>query len=406
MPNLLFVSIAFPPKNDPECLQTARYFKYLTKQTNWNIDVVTSQQPTLFMPTDASLEKYNKGYRQKIELKIIESKFTNYALRKMGMDKFLFPDSKMTFHWQWKKVISELDHAPSIIYSRSNPMSSAFMAMRLKQHFNCPWVMHLSDPWAISPLIKTHTKQIERSLIVEEELLKKADAVTFTSPQTMNLYTAHYHQYSTKFSVLPNVYDAEDIEVSDPILTNKLRIVYTGGLAGERNVFFLSEVLKKIGEKRPDFQKDIEFIFAGDCDRANKAFFATTMSCIKHLGILSYSQAKQLYKTAHMLLVVDNPTKANEAIFFPSKLLDYFVAQKKIWAVSPEQSTTRDVLQGYNHVAFKHEEIEPMAKFLLQCLEKFKEEDGSFFQASQTPTAYDASINSAKLQDLLKNLVG
>ena len=130
------------------------------------------------------------------------------------------------------------------------------------------------------------------------------------------------------------------------------------------------------------------------------------MPCIKHLGILSYSQAKQLYKTAHMLLVVDNPTKANEAIFFPSKLLDYFVAQKKIWAVSPEQSTTRHVLQGYNHVAFKHEEIEPMAKFLLQCLEKFKEEKGSYFQANQTPTAYDASIISAKLQDLLKNLVG
>ena len=38
MKNVLFVSIAFPPKNDPECLQTAKYFKYLVDTQKVNIN--------------------------------------------------------------------------------------------------------------------------------------------------------------------------------------------------------------------------------------------------------------------------------------------------------------------------------------------------------------------------------
>ena len=73
MKNLLFVSIAFPPKLDPECIQTSKYLKYLANLKNsFNIDVVTSAIPTLFMPFDPYLKPLENGYRQKIEIKIDE----------------------------------------------------------------------------------------------------------------------------------------------------------------------------------------------------------------------------------------------------------------------------------------------------------------------------------------------
>ncbi len=49
---ILFVSLAFPPKADPEGLQTAKYFHYLQKHKDLQIDVVTSAIPTL-MPWPA-----------------------------------------------------------------------------------------------------------------------------------------------------------------------------------------------------------------------------------------------------------------------------------------------------------------------------------------------------------------
>ena len=86
MKNVLFVSIAFPPKNDPECLQTAKYFKYLVHNGQVNIDVVTSKNPTLFMPVDEKLRKYAKGYRQLVEVPIYENKYTNFLIRKISPD--------------------------------------------------------------------------------------------------------------------------------------------------------------------------------------------------------------------------------------------------------------------------------------------------------------------------------
>lgn len=401
--NLLFVSIAFPPKNDPECLQTARYFKYLARQTNWNIDVVTSKQPTLFMPFDESLLNYDKGYRQKIEIPIVESKFGNYVQRKLGFGFLQFPDSKMTFHWQWRKVIRRLVNKPDAIYSRSNPISSAFMAMKLSLYYRCPWILHLSDPWAISPLREIPPRLLANYLQAENMMLNKAEAITFTTVPTLELYAQKYPQYSYKFSVLPNVYDPDDVhEISLPF-NDKFRVVYAGGLTGKRNVFFLKEVLEIVSRERPAVLKKIEFVFAGDMDRTNRQFFESPIECIKHIGQMPYDAVKKLCLSAQVLLVVDNPTEKEGAIFFPSKILDYFLTRRKIWAVTPLHSVTRDILEQYNHNAFEHNQVEGMANFLIESVAAFEERGNAAFQAGQIPIQFGAATNAVALSKLILN---
>ena len=150
MKRVLLVSIAFPPKNDPECLQVAKYLKYMA-QADLNFDIVTSSIPTLFMPYDSSLEKYSFPGMQKIEIPVWETKISNYVLQKAIPGGISYPDSKLTFHLQYRKVIKRLRNVPDIIYSRSNPVSSAVMACKLREYYKVPWVMHLSDPWVGSP---------------------------------------------------------------------------------------------------------------------------------------------------------------------------------------------------------------------------------------------------------------
>ena len=403
--NLLFVSLAFPPKNNPECIQTARYFKYLGKEHSWKVDVVTSSSPTLFMPVDVGLKKYDVGYRQKIEITLFESKLLNFVLRKLGMRRLLFPDSKMTFHWQWRNATHRLSVKPDLIYSRSNPMSSAVMALKLKKHFNVPWVMHMSDPWGISPLEDMPADTKRKALIMEEKLLNEACKITFTSSQTLNLYTARYPMFASKFSVLPNVYDPEDVREVSWSELKKLRIVYTGGLAGKRNVFFLNQVMKIASQRNPDLTSELEFIFAGDMDRSNRAFFEKAHPCLRHMGILSHADAQKLCESAHLLMVVDNPTLSQEAIFFPSKLLDYFLVKRKIWAVTPIRSVTRDLLRGTNHAAFHHDEIDAMVDFVLEDVRLFKMGELSFFQSDTVPPEFNAKTNARILSELLKQAV-
>jgi len=399
---LLFVSIAFPPKNDPECIQTARYFKYLKGTNKFEVTVITSKSPTLYMPVDPSLNKYAAEPSELIEIPIFENKYLNYAFRKIGFGRLLFPDSKMLFHWQWKKVIKKRPAKPDFIYSRSNPVSSSFMAMKLKQHYQCPWIMHLSDPWAISPLNEISLRDRARYLTMEQTLVTDADVITVTTEQTRQLYKQKYPESADKFHVLPNVYDPQDIMLVQQPAVQKLRVVYTGSLVAKRGVFFIESILKLLSALLPNYSEKLEFVFAGDVDRANKLFFEKKLPGITHVGLVSYAEAKALCQTAHLLLVVDNPTNSSEAVFFPSKLLDYFLAKRKIWAITPLNSSTREVLEVYNHEAFEHADIEGMVQFLMRSINQF-ESKSDLLYVRDLPEKFNAELNAEKLAQIISN---
>lgn len=399
--NVLFVSIAFPPKNDPECIQTARYFKYLKREPDLSFDVVTSSIPTLFMPVDETLSGLDTGYQTKIEIPVYEGKLTNFIMRKTGLGKLMFPESKMTFHWQWKKVVRAMNKRPDLIYSRSNPMSSAFMALKLKRYYKVPWVMHLSDPWALSPLERSG----QREASAEAMLIAEADHITFTTKETVQRYADHYPEHAHKFGVIPNVYDPDEVRVPVTPVGEKLRIVYTGGLAGQRSLFFLNQVLQQIQDRDKTLLDKIAIEVAGPMDRYNADFFKNTpFGCISHRGILTYEEAKRLQDSAHILLVVDNPTNTAGAVFFPSKLLDYFLTGKMIMACTPAGSVTRNILQDYGpSVCFAQTETEAMADFLLSQIKKISDPPDRASQV-ELPVKYSAKENAMLLAALFRRI--
>lgn len=276
------------------------------------------------------------------------------------------------------------------------------MARRLKQHYQCPWIMHLSDPWAISPLNEISLRDRMRYLSMEQTLVTEADVITVTTEQTQQLYKQKYPESADKFHVLPNVYDPQDIALIQQPAMQKLRVVYTGSLVGKRGVFFIESILKSLSTRLPNFAEKLEFVFAGDVDRANKLFFEKQLQGITHVGLISYVEAKALCQTAHVLLVVDNPTNSSDAVFFPSKLLDYFLAKRKIWAVTPLNSSTREVLVGYNHEAFEHTDIEGMVQFLVKSINQF-ESKSDLLRVRDLPERFNAQLNAEKLTQIILN---
>lgn len=398
--NILFVSIAFPPKNDPECIQSGRFFKYLSREKDFDIDVVTSKDPTLFMPVDDSLKPLDRGYRQKIAIPIFENRLTNYILRKVGLGKLMFPDSKMTFHWQVNRVRDKLKTKPDLIYSRSNPISSAFLGAALKRIYQVPWVMHFSDPWALSPLEPHDSSKLK----AEEELLRDANHVTFTTEGTRQLYVARYPHHAEKFSVVPNVFDEDELASLQTTQNKKFTIVYTGGLAGKRSLNFLDDVLVALQNIAPSLLDKISIQVAGPMDRANGAYFAQTpFRCIEHLGMLSYGAAKELQQRADLLLVADNPTDSQGAVFFPSKLLDYFLTGKKILAITPLHSTSRKILEDYNAACFTNTEALVIAAYLRDEIQGWT--SGRLEEQCMPPTMYSAKENAAHVAKLFRNTV-
>jgi len=394
MKKILLVSIAFPPKNDPESFQTAKYVKYLTK-TN-HVDVVTSKSPTLWMPFDEKLLAYIENVKQIISIRIIEPKYLSIFINKL-VRRFVWPDTRLTFHLQYKKVIKQLKEKPDVIYSRAFPLSSILMAKKLKKHYNVPWVLHLSDPWLESPLFDYNKSKYHQKK--EKECFDSANVISFTSLSTIDIYKNKYPEYSYKYKYFPNVYDDEDIQ-DMPLKEGQsdIKIVYTGSLNGSRSLKMLIEAINKIQKSKASIPYKIEVVVAGSLDSYNDKMIKENSDFIKYVGFLSIVDVKELQRSADILLAVDFDFKSSsDAIFFPSKLLDYFITKKPIIAITTKNSTTDLLLKEIDHFCVYHNDSYSLIELLLDLEEVTT-------KTYEIPTKYSALNNVERLTNLFNEL--
>lgn len=398
---MLFVSIAFPPKNDPECIQTAKYFKYLKEKCS--IDVVTSSMPTLFMPYDAKLEKYTEGVNQMIEVPIRENKYLNFIKRKMGVSAVDQPDSKAAFIKGANIVLSDLEEAPEIIYSRSYPISSALLAEKLADHYQVPWVLHLSDPWSISPMHNYSGELLKWHQRNEARVFQKAAAICLTSERTLKRYSELYPGLSGKFRISPNVYDPDDAgEQGQLVQTNS--IVYTGGLAGRRSASSFIGAMQSLLRSTEDNPSLPTLHFAGSFDRKNQAALNDAKMEIRDHGLLSYSESLELQRSARYLLLIDTPIDdPKNALYFPSKLLDYLLSGKPIIAVTYPGSTVDEVMQDEHGLKLYYGKEDLWPSLLADFL---GESDVQRKTAYSLPEEYSAKFQADSLCQLFEDLRG
>lgn len=401
--NILLVSIAFPPKRDPEALQVARYLSALTRMEGVQVDVVTSANPTLSMPTDEGLLRYARGYRQLVEVGFFESRYTNFALQKLWPGLLLRPDSRSGFWRRWKMAARALRSPPDVIYSRSFPLSSTLMAYHLAGHYDVPWVLHLSDPWTLSPLHSIAKAQAWNE-DAEAKCFARAAAITLTSQKTADLYRARYPQHAAKFRVLPNVYEGEALVPNPWSAGRRLRLVHTGSLIGSRSPAPVIAALERLAATRPEVRRDIEVVFAGLCDRENAALLARHADDVDYLGNVPLQQALAQQRGADVLLLLDSAFDDPAlAMFFPSKLLDYVTAQRRVIGITDRDSTSWQVIGQLglgDRVA--HRDVDGLCRVLVDTWAAWKQGDRSHFERSGGAEHLESGFNARRLMEIFR----
>jgi hypothetical protein len=406
--NVLFVSIAFPPKSDPEAMQAARYFKYLVRQPRISIDVVTSRNPTLWMPTDPTLQAYAAGVRQQIDVPIFEPRLASIALLKLFPSYVNLPDMRQSFYWQWRRVTRALHRRPDVIYTRSFPLSSAIMGHRLAGHYRVPWIMHLSDPWTESAIMNFRGLSKAYNVRAQAACFERAAAITLASPRMVDMYRARFPRLSSKFHLMPNVYDPDDVKTPSPrSLGERLRLVYTGSLRNDRSVRHLLAILEWCAVRSPEAMEGLSVELAGTMDSSERELLSSSrFPCLRHVGSLSLTQAQQLQREADMLLVIDSRLRPEDSVFFPSKLLDYLVTGRQILALTSPGSMTRDVVSDGLGRCFDHDETEAAGKYLLDCLAQHRSghAPGATLPGVLGDDRFSASANAGRLEALMRGL--
>lgn len=238
----------------------------------------------------------------------------------------------------------------------------------------------------------------------EQKCFERAGSVCFTSEQTLDAYSKMYFHLKNKFEIIPNVpYDnvkGDHFERSD-----KLRIVYTGGLAGSRSPYFFLAALERAILFKPDLENKLEVIVAGNIDSKSFRMFANTkVKCLKHIGAVSLDKSILLQKSCDVLLSIDNPIDdQSQAMFIPSKLYDYIKSQKRIIALTTKESATEKFLTRFKADVMEFNDIDGVKLKLLEYQTRFENGEYEYFkQDIALPSEFELTYNTKKLSSLLR----
>lgn len=405
--HVLWVCIGFPPKNDPDSLQVAKCFKYLLRHRDVAISAVTSANPTLWMTVDPALARYVEGCLQVIEIPIFEPRLLSIALLKFARPLVMVPDTRMTFQWQWRSVVRKLERKPDVIVSRSFPLSATVMAARLQRHFKVPWILHLTDPWVDSAIMAFQGPSAVYHRWMQARCFAAASRITLASPRMVSFYREHYPALAHKFELFPNIYDENDVAPPGAALaaSDRLRVVYTGSLTGDRRISWFLDGLSKLRTDDPRAASRVDVLVAGDMDSANaNAVRRAALGNVHCLGKVPFSEALRMQREADVLLVIDNPLPPTQSIFLPSKLLDYLATRNPILAITSPGSMTRDVVRASLGTCVDHGDDRGIVQFLrdkLRSLEAGRSVRGS---APGPDPVYGARYNADRLREMVHEL--
>lgn len=235
--------------------------------------------------------------------------------------------------------------------------------------------------------------------------MRAASRVGVTTAESLYYYRRKYPSLSEKYFLAPNVFDAEKACVDPVDLGDRMRIVYTGGLTGNRSAEFFLGACRRVLESDPGFATS-DVIFAGPLDRKNRAILESAeLDFVRYAGSVSYAEARNLQQQAHILLTIDEPVVDKmKAMFFPSKILDYFLTGRRILAITNERSATSSILKQGRALVVHYPDMDQLVDYLRDAYHAFMRKDVDYFSQKELPERFNAEKNAQSLIALFETL--
>lgn len=404
---VLLVSLAFPPKQDAEVLQTAKLHKYLSVCPKTDMHVVTSAETARLSALRAPQIHTEDGVTR---FDLYANRYLTHALLRFLPALASRPDIKRMALSQVSAICGALPWCPDIVLSRSYPISSALLGQEIADYFDVPWIMQLSDPWSLSPLhppgyALDWNRQRERAAFA------RAALVTFTSTRTLANYARLYPFAADRLRYYPNMFDPDQNRPNPWSREETFKIVYTGTLGGSRRPDMFCDAIEAFLDRVPQARSTVKFVIAGHADRAVRATLARRANYIVWRGPVSFDTAMDLIRSADILALIDNiaasqARQAGSYEFFPSKLLDYMLGQRPILGVSAQDSIAHELIHtlALGH-CFAHDQMAALSAAIERKWHDWQAGNAQQFEITTQDSTYDARAVAQRLRGEMETLL-
>jgi glycosyltransferase involved in cell wall biosynthesis len=371
--NLLVVSFWLPPLLEPQSIQIGRLLAHLPSE--FRQYVFTADHSTA-RRDDALYPEIDRRFAGLVR-RHYEAGLPRRALRRLFRFFNLMPDPYLCWHFVNSRHISSA--WPEVQFDRivtfPCPMSSAVFGYWLKRRLKIPWITFMSDPWADNPYFgyKGLLKRINSRL--EARVMESADLVVTPSEEMSaglaGLYPAHSH----KLRVLEHSFDASQYVGAAPT-SGPLVLRYLGSYGGLRSaepVFKALSHLSQAGRLKPEDLKleMIGTLWRGDVKRyADLIHDLGLERIVGFLPPVAYLDSLRLMREAHALLLIDAPFDGS--VYLPSKLVDYFGADRPLLAVTPLDGASARVVRDGGGAPVDPRDIEGIATAIDDLLIRYR----------------------------------
>jgi len=408
MRQLLFVTPEFPPASGTESIRSLRCVKYLPR-FGWNPIVLTAKRPQV-MSDDSLISELPKDilvYR----VRLFENKASYYFTAFLG--KLLgcpfLPDYKTGWRFlansAGKRILK--NQQIEAIISRSSPIASHLVALRLKTKFDRPWIADFSDPWTQNPYVKYRNRLVYQwDVRLENSVARLADKIIFTTQQARLDFLTKHGISPDKVAVIPNSYDPEWFVPSVPASkTSEFAITHVGSLGSLRSP---EPFFKALAELKATEEMKVKVLMVGGAGTFGlvKGFVAQyrLAGTIQVVERVPPREVANYLGNTDLLLLIDAPIEPSP--FLPMKLPEYIASGKPILAITPEGASADVVRATRTGIVVPPKDIEGIKKALKDYYAKYQSASLKIEPDWSEIAKYSAEKCTEALARIMDSLVG
>jgi glycosyltransferase involved in cell wall biosynthesis len=269
---------------------------------------------------------------------------------------FFIPDARRFWIKPSVKYLSDYIQKNDIrhIISSGPPHSMHMIALGLKKKLpELKWIADFRDPW-------TNIDFYEKLMLskgadrlhheMEMNVLRNADVVMSIgktmSDEFAGMYKEDGWKQMSKFKVITNGYDEEDVSKVQLEKDKKFSIAHIGTLVKDRNPDVLWKVLGEMVRENSEFEKQLEIKLVGKTDIFVKEELERydLHKYVRKIDYLPHNEVIAEQQRSRVLLLLVNNTKNAKGIL-TGKFFEYMAAGSPVLAIGPIDGDLAEIMK-------------------------------------------------------------
>lgn len=261
---------------------------------------------------------------------------------------------------RWQAALERLGQEADLVFAFGAGMDFTPHMALASRDWGVPWVAYYHDPWPGHLYPEPYRWQWSVPGWHQErwhrKILARASAMAFPSHRLMRwVLCGDLERYREKAFILPHLAwswvdasdDGSDEGLPEDFQPGLFHVVHAGTLLRHRSPWGLLEGFQKFVGQSADRKAHARLWLLGGVDR-HLQVDERWRALLMHAAVrviperISYETALRMQARASVAVIVE--AIAPESPFFPGKLADMLALRKAILAITPAQSTVRDLL--------------------------------------------------------------